>query len=194
MSSIGSMLTARDDSSSISDSNWWLCYIVLALIPIVFVCVACFSVWRDRRTRTKYDVEAINAIYSKYWTGPRDLTETKRPAGFPQTRPGLYVPTLGRDRAGPRTQNGFPAPAPNTLSSGYNSRSGGAAAAATAATTAATTEKRSHMAQMPPNRNLAAAASAGPSSYATRGVVVTEQRRVAGDGYWGNGGFKDVLI
>ncbi|KAF3001009.1 hypothetical protein E8E14_002178 [Neopestalotiopsis sp. 37M] len=185
--SSGNMVTARDDSDSISDSNWWLCYIVLALIPIVFVCVACFSVWRDRRTRLKYDVEAINATYSKYWNGPRDPLETRRPAGFPQTRAGLYVPTLGRDRAGPRTPNGFPAPAPNPLSSGYNNRSGAAAAAA------ATTEKHPQVAQMPP-RNIAPSASAGPSSYATRGVVVTDQRRVAGDGYWSNGQFKDVLI
>ncbi|KAI4599883.1 hypothetical protein KJ359_001619 [Pestalotiopsis sp. 9143b] len=198
MGSTRNVLLRARDSDFISDSNWWLCYIILALIPVVFFCVACYSVWRDRRTRTKFDIEAINATYSKFWSnnnGARNPAETRRPAGFPQTREGQYVSTLGRDRAGPKTQNGFPASAP-TPNASYNSKAGAAASAA------APSEKRSQMAQLP-MRNMAPAA-AGPSSYAARGIVISDQRsdqrqqraaeRGGDGGYWGNGGFKDVLI
>ncbi|KAH6648975.1 hypothetical protein BKA67DRAFT_538980 [Truncatella angustata] len=93
------------------DSNWLLCYVVIILIPIIFVCIAAFSVWRDRRTSRKYDIEAVKSTYAKYWSGYKD------DAPPPSTRPtqysqAIHVPMQHVNRVGPRMAGGFPAAAP----------------------------------------------------------------------------------
>lgn len=105
---------AQDSDPLIVDSNWLFCYVVVALIPVIFVCVATYSVWRDRRTRTKYDMESINKTYAGYWGGLQDPTEMRPPSTRPP-RPGFNVPTLMVNRVGPRTPSGFPVPAPSML-------------------------------------------------------------------------------
>jgi hypothetical protein len=40
------------------DSDWTAIYVVLAVIPAVFVCVALYSKWHDRVMARKRDLEA----------------------------------------------------------------------------------------------------------------------------------------
>ncbi|KAK9415653.1 hypothetical protein SUNI508_10312 [Seiridium unicorne] len=42
-------MTKLDEGPWKVDSNWTALYVILFLVPIVFVCIAVCSVWRDRR-------------------------------------------------------------------------------------------------------------------------------------------------
>lgn len=94
----------------VSDSNWIFCYVVIGLIPLVFICVATYSVWRDRRTNITYDVEALKARSAKKFPPFQDQNGPVQP--FSRTpRPNFYIPTLPVNRVGPCTPAGFPIPA-----------------------------------------------------------------------------------
>lgn len=102
-------MTASETDLWDGGSNWLFCYVVIILIPIIFVCIAIYSVLRDRRARSKYDIEAINSTYAKFWS-PYYEDDSPPPAtrslGAP--RPDMYVPTLPENRVGPRRPSGFP--------------------------------------------------------------------------------------
>ncbi|KAK6072975.1 hypothetical protein SCUP234_06749 [Seiridium cupressi] len=108
---------AQDTEPLVVDSIWLPCYVVLALIPVVFVCVATYSVWRDRRTRAKYDIEAIKVTYARYWSSSyQDHRKSS-------AKPRAPIPTLPVNRAGPKLHASvLPPPSPNGFTS-YGSAS-----------------------------------------------------------------------
>jgi hypothetical protein len=46
------MASRRDDYWE-AGSNWIVLYVILLLIPVVFICIAVYSVWSERREKKK---------------------------------------------------------------------------------------------------------------------------------------------
>ncbi|KAI1377467.1 hypothetical protein F4677DRAFT_59587 [Hypoxylon crocopeplum] len=84
-----------------NDSNWTFMYVLLGLIPIVFVAVAFYSLWRDRAIQRQDDIEM--AVYARTfhqaWFPWRDAVDmSEKPGGTaradPMTRPPVLPPSF----------------------------------------------------------------------------------------------------
>ncbi|KAI1852404.1 hypothetical protein JX265_003828 [Neoarthrinium moseri] len=71
------------------DSDWTAMYVVLLLIPIVFVAVACFANWQDRKVKAATDIEAVNATYEQYWFSWRKTVADGERGHLPERPPVL---------------------------------------------------------------------------------------------------------
>lgn len=88
------------------DSNWMPAYIVLAVIPVLFLISACYANYRDRRNSRTVDLEAIAAhrtLYnSRATNSSSNLSEkpirggmpnaNRRPSALPVPPPSWNVP------------------------------------------------------------------------------------------------------
>lgn len=57
--------TGEDPNFQGDGSDWTIAYVIVFLIPVVFVAIAVYSTWRDRRTaaaKAKNDLETGRAV------------------------------------------------------------------------------------------------------------------------------------
>ncbi|KAH8199683.1 hypothetical protein TruAng_006152 [Truncatella angustata] len=81
------MTEAREDSPK-NDSNWTALYLLLFLIPIVFVCVCAYSNWCDRRTNARLEEQRLRVLpnHPEAFASPqRQVRPTHRRAASLQT-------------------------------------------------------------------------------------------------------------
>ncbi|ORY71974.1 uncharacterized protein BCR38DRAFT_480448 [Pseudomassariella vexata] len=73
-------------SSPSDGSNWTPLYVILALIPLVFLAVVLYSRWQDRRNAATYNLEALERVHrERHWGQHNDIGPPCVPGWFAET-------------------------------------------------------------------------------------------------------------
>ncbi|KAK7910972.1 hypothetical protein PG985_013453 [Apiospora marii] len=81
---MSSTATGEDPSFQGDGSNWTIAYVIVFLIPVIFLAIAVYSTWQDRRTaaaKAKNDLETGRAVKMDRYFHPWKYGEAEAAAG-----------------------------------------------------------------------------------------------------------------